>query len=468
MIRQLCGKSHTPVRSLGGFRFPSPRRCAVALKHSPVGSPSFPCRSYRSPLPPFPLGAFTGPGGLPFRALPALAFVPRTTPVSGVAKRFKSGPPNTKDDKEEGGVPHREGPADGTATPPSQRNPTEGCDNADQRHTDGSPHGAPSHSGFDGGAGHPYGEDDYETYAPSLRVAQTPSAVELPESTFLKCLAKEMDDERLRLEKDEGPPPAPTGWELCHVAGTSFIYGRRRWEPLRGVDEPTASAWRRADEDRPTTVPTTPRTRRQRHAERHFVRVQLTTRDPSLDPECDIRGEHVPFSFFVQRIPFDEEKEEGDYNSRNGDHQRDLVLSTDKSSPASSAYSSTFNEEDELSIYRNSIEVRLDVIEGELVVDNLVFHGAYSVKGKEKGGDHDNSDPDQEKDLRVMYNNPFGGYSGPNLDEAEDEVLDGIQAWLAERHIDDQFGEFIGQYSVWIEQMEYERWLQQFYDYVAA
>ncbi|CCW61319.1 unnamed protein product [Phytomonas sp. EM1] len=67
-----------------------------------------------------------------------------------------------------------------------------------------------------------------------------------------------------------------------------------------------------------------------------------------------------------------------------------------------------------------------------------------------------------------MYHNPFGGYPGPNLDEAEEEVLDGIQAWLAERHIDDLFGEFVGQYSVWIEQMEYERWLQQLYDYVAA
>ncbi|EKF39022.1 hypothetical protein MOQ_000756 [Trypanosoma cruzi marinkellei] len=143
--------------------------------------------------------------------------------------------------------------------------------------------------------------------------------------------------------------------------------------------------------------------------------------------------------------------------------------------------------EEERGLYEQSIEVRADFVEGELVVDHVVFHGTFkpstgvpATAFRPRTSAHDNAaEPQEAEDSKnelsctsteaeVHYNNMFGGYPGPNLDEAEEEVLDGIQAWLAERCIDDQFGEFVGQYSVWVEQMEYERWLRQLRDFVTA
>ncbi|RNF05558.1 putative mitochondrial glycoprotein [Trypanosoma rangeli] len=270
------------------------------------------------------------------------------------------------------------------------------------------------------------------------RSALPPS--DFPEHSFLKCIEKEMQDEALRVDKEEGPPPPPSGWEMYHAPGTSVFYGRRWWVP-------------------PTPVtPTEPRA-----MERHTIRVQLTTRDPSLDPECDVRGEHFPFSLFVQRVV-------------GGAGASDVVVHGTSSFQTNTVE----GEAEERGLYEQSIEVRADFVEGELVVDHVVFHGTYTPApcaqsplpphGKEAQS-HDvggNAASPAPTDTEVHYNNIFGGYPGPNLDEVEEEVLDGIQAWLAERCIDDQFGEFVGQYSVWVEQMEYERWLRQLRDFVAA
>uniref|UniRef100_A0A1E1INW6 WW domain-containing protein n=1 Tax=Leishmania guyanensis TaxID=5670 RepID=A0A1E1INW6_LEIGU len=68
-------------------------------------------------------------------------------------------------------------------------------------------------------------------HAPTLRSALPPSAVELPEESFLKCIDKEIFDEKVRLDKEDGPPPVPMGWTMHHTEGTSFIYGRRLWVP---------------------------------------------------------------------------------------------------------------------------------------------------------------------------------------------------------------------------------------------
>ncbi|RNF16134.1 putative mitochondrial glycoprotein [Trypanosoma conorhini] len=252
------------------------------------------------------------------------------------------------------------------------------------------------------------------------RSALPPS--DFPERSFLKCIEKEMQDEALRLDKEEGAPPPPSGWEMYHAPGTSVFYGRRWWLP-------------------PTPVaPAGPR-----GMERHTIRVQLTTRDPSLDPECDVRGEHFPFSLFVQR-----------------------------------GVGGAGGVAEERGLYEQSIEVRADFVEGELVVDHVVFHGTHAPAAmassparphSQKAEPHNagsTASPPALTEAEVQYNNLFGGYPGPNLDEVEEEVLDGIQAWLAERCIDDQFGEFVGQYSVWVEQMEYERWLRQLRDFVAA
>ncbi|KPI88048.1 hypothetical protein ABL78_2874 [Leptomonas seymouri] len=303
----------------------------------------------------------------------------------------------------------------------------------------------------EGGAG----AIDY-AHTPSLRDALPPSAVELPEESFLKCIEKEMMDEKYRLDKEEGPPPVPVGWTMHHTEGTSFIYGRRVWMPPPSASSSSAPVQQMSSnsndsssnhtEGAPTGEAGGEHTPHQpacapvpRAIEKHFLRLQLTMRDASLDPECDVRGEHFPFSFFVQRVRPEGGDESGSGSSDGG--------SVDLESDAF----------DEHTFYHDSIEVRCDVVDGELVVDNVVYHGsphAASTTAGDATGPH--------------YANPFGGYPGPNLDEAEEEVLDGIQSWLAERGVDDQLGEFIGQYAIWIEQAEYELWLQQLRDYVAA
>ncbi|KAG5512038.1 hypothetical protein GH5_07992 [Leishmania sp. Ghana 2012 LV757] len=300
-------------------------------------------------------------------------------------------------------------------------------------------------------------------HAPTLRSALPPSAVELPEESFLKCIDKEIFDEKMRLDKEEGPPPVPMGWTMHHTEGTSFIYGRRLWMPppssssssarsgdaeaRRGEPGDSSAGESREGEQQQRERKPAPRT-----MERHFLRIQLTARDASLDPECDVRGEHFPFSFFVQRV----HPEEGDEGSGAG---------VTGSSSGEQGAAAAANPQDVLdgdlleehTFYHNSIEARCDVVDGELVVDGMVYHGPPPA-----------SDPSSSGAPQPQYTNPFGGYPGPNLDEAEEEVLDGIQSWLAERGVDDQLGEFVGQYSVWVEQAEYERWLQQLRDYVAA
>nr|CCC91762.1 putative mitochondrial glycoprotein-like protein [Trypanosoma congolense IL3000] len=262
---------------------------------------------------------------------------------------------------------------------------------------------------------------------------------EFPERSLLKCIEKEIEDETLRLDKEEAPPPPPPGWEMYHAPGTSLFYGRRWWLP------PTAAS---------SQTPATP--------ERHTIRVQLTTRDPSLDPECDVRGEHFPFSFFVQRAA-SVAGTEGTAAFRMGDSSATPNLEA--------------GSEEERGLYEQSIEVRADFVDGELVIDNVVFHGEFKTKASRSTEAEsapsaatagNGSSAHEKKAEGVHYNNILNGYPGPNLDEAEEEVLDGLQAWLAERCVDDQFGEFVGQYSVWVEQQEYERWLRRLRDFIAA
>lgn len=263
-------------------------------------------------------------------------------------------------------------------------------------------------------------------------------------SALLKAIDKEIDDETLRIDKE--PPTMPTDWEVEHVEGTSvFTMRRRAWTHserlcvapppshplLRGSADPepeppaapaTDDAAAKAaskesscsadSDDAEATEPTTPLDPKRARSipkptpplEDHIVVCQLTCRDPSLDPECDIRGEHFPFTLQV--------------------HTNGLV-----------------------------VECQMDVVEGEVIVEKTrVFENkALAADGTAVG-----------KFDRSMQ------FPGPSLDEAEEELLDGLQTWLAERNIDDQFGEFIAQYSTWIEQLEYERWLKELRRFVAA
>lgn len=317
---------------------------------------------------------------------------------------------------------------------------------------------------------------------PSLRQTLPPDATELPEYSFLKCIEKEMMDEKLRLDKEDGPPPFPLDWEFYHPEGTSLIYGRRIWVPpisesAGGVEKAHAN---KEEKDSESEVETTMgssalsscRTSdgsggKGRFAEKHFIRAQLTIRDASLDPECDIRGEHFPFSFYVQPL-----LEEGS----------ERIAKRLEKAPPPAEYAKFFQEE-ELSFLSYSIEVRCDLVDGELRAEKVVVHGeldttspnrlptpmrTVSTPSSSTVLDRQKGEVEEETSSRIAYPYLFSGFEGPNLDEAEEDILDGLQAWLAERRVDDLLAEFIGSYSVWIEQMEYERWLQHLHDYVAA
>lgn len=187
------------------------------------------------------------------------------------------------------------------------------------------------------------------------------------DSSFVKCIDKELEDEELRLDKEA--PIIPKGWEVSHEPGTSYFIMTRHWVTPKGVSET------------------------------HTIRGQLTARDTSLDPEFDIRGEHFPFT---------------------------LIIRNDQS--------------DEV------IDLSCDVIESEFVVQSL--------KGYPSALLATDVSAQAQFDRDAMY-------PGPPLDETEDELLDALQVWLAERAFDDVFAEFIAQYHVWTEQMEYERWLKE-------
>lgn len=327
-----------------------------------------------------------------------------------------------------------------TAPPPGHGKEKEG----EELHDDTSAAAASpaGHSGYENGGSS--GAIDFAS-APSLRDALPPSAVDLPETSFLKCIEKEMMDEKYRLDKEEGPPQVPVGWTMHHTEGSSFIYGRRVWLPPPSASaQSSATARASGDGGADDAAEEKPEPPAPRAVEKHFLRLQLTTRDASLDPECDVRGEHFPFSFFVQRVR-SEEAEGGDdkEGKRGASGGANIDLDGD-----------AFEEH---SFYHDSVEVRCDVVDGELVIDNVVYHGSSGTSATAVDGA-----------TRPHHANPFGGYPGPNLDEAEEEVLDGLQSWLAERGVDDQLGEFMGQYAIWIEQAEYETWLQQLHDYVAA
>lgn len=198
---------------------------------------------------------------------------------------------------------------------------------------------------------------------------------------LVKCLEKERDDEALRLDKH--PPKMPMGWTVDHAEGTSYFTMRRVWND-----------------------------------ETHEIRCTLTQRNPSLDPECDLRGEHFPFTFTVEKQgPTPREAKDGSMCPR------------------------------------KTLDFSLDVVEGECVIDKVrVYDSGWLAKEQSPRGHFERNTL----------------FPGPNLDEAEEEVLDGLQLYLAERQIDDQLAEFIGQYSVWTEQLEYERWLKNFHKFVSA
>ena len=218
---------------------------------------------------------------------------------------------------------------------------------------------------------------------------------------LIKCLEKEIDDESLRLDKE--PPKMPAGWQVEHAPGTAFFPMRRYWND-----------------------------------EIHTIRATLTQRNPALDPECDLRGEHFPFNLLIEK----NQKVEGAADRTNFD-----------SYAASGGGSNVRFAPIRPSCANKTLDFLLDVVEGECVIDKIrVYDTASAAREQTLNG--------------AFERNAL--YQGPNLDESEEEVLDGFQLYLAERQIDDQLAEFVGQYSVWIEQQEYETWLANFKGFLVA
>jgi complement component 1 Q subcomponent-binding protein len=101
------------------------------------------------------------------------------------------------------------------------------------------------------------------------------------------------------------------------------------------------------------------------------------------------------------------------------------------------------------------LDLLLDVSGGELIVDNVrVFDPATS-------GAFDADVTAAEAALERA-----AAFPGPNMDEAEAETLDAVQEFLAERRIDDELAQFVAAYGAWVEQLEYERWLDSFHAWV--
>lgn len=218
---------------------------------------------------------------------------------------------------------------------------------------------------------------------------------------LLRCLEKEIDDEALRLDKE--PPKMPAGWTVEHTPGTAFFVMRRYWND-----------------------------------EVHTIRATLTQRNPALDPECDLRGEHFPFNLLVeknQKVDGAADKTDFDVYAASGGGSKVRFAPIRETCP------------------NKTLDFLLDVVEGECVIDKVRSYDTASAAREQT--------PEGLFERNAMY-------QGPNLDESEEEVLDGFQLYLAERQIDDQMAEFIGQYSVWTEQAEYERWLKNFQGFLQA
>lgn len=218
---------------------------------------------------------------------------------------------------------------------------------------------------------------------------------------LLRCLEKEIDDETLRLDKE--PPKMPPGWSVDHQPGTAFFVMRRFWND-----------------------------------EIHTIRATLTQRNPALDPECDLRGEHFPFNLLIeknQKVEGRADKTDFDQYATSGGGSNVRFAPIRPGCP------------------NKTLDFLLDVVEGECTIDKVRVYDTASVA--------------REQTVQGSFERQ-ALFQGPNLDEAEEEVLDGFQLYLAERQIDDQLAEFIGQYSVWIEQAEYEAWLKNFQGFLQA
>ncbi|ORC90974.1 putative p22 protein precursor [Trypanosoma theileri] len=58
-------------------------------------------------------------------------------------------------------------------------------------------------------------------------------------------------------------------------------------------------------------------------------------------------------------------------------------------------------------------------------------------------------------------------YSGPDVRELDDGLVDAFVSYLEDRGVDDELGEFVEAYAVWAEQAEYEAWLSGIHKFVS-
>lgn len=100
-----------------------------------------------------------------------------------------------------------------------------------------------------------------------------------------------------------------------------------------------------------------------------------------------------------------------------------------------------------------TLQVGLSLEEGEIVLDSITYHhdGLLAM----------NESAEAEVQRSKLY-------PGPKVSELDDTMMDAFIKYLEKRGISQELGEFVSLYSFWAEQQEYELWLKNLHDFVAA
>jgi len=99
-----------------------------------------------------------------------------------------------------------------------------------------------------------------------------------------------------------------------------------------------------------------------------------------------------------------------------------------------------------------AMDFTLTHMDGELVIDGMTLYDSPALA-------RDFSAEGLNKKERF--------YQGPAMAELNESLVQGMVAFLEERGVDDDFAAFVAQYSYWLEQTEYEKWLRKVVDFCA-
>lgn len=94
---------------------------------------------------------------------------------------------------------------------------------------------------------------------------------------------------------------------------------------------------------------------------------------------------------------------------------------------------------------KQTLEFSLTSVDNELVVDGVATF----------------DDPNLAKDMSAAsMSKRDHKYQGPAIHELDSRLVNSIIQYLDQRGVNDEFAQFVAEYSYWMEQTEYEGWLQ--------